>query len=78
MQTEISKIVSNIGATQQAQQIKKTEDKIKKCLGKKFINQQIKTIYSNKNTIIIETNSIEAKTELNLIKTFIRKDIKIK
>ena len=67
MQTEISKIVSNIGATQQAQQIKKIEDKIKKCLGKKFINQQIKTIYSNKNTIIIETNSIEAKTELNLI-----------
>ena len=78
MQTEISKIVSNIGATQQAQQIKKIEDKIKKCLGQTFINQQIKTIYSNKDTIIIETNSIEAKTELNLIKTFINKNIKIK
>ena len=78
MQTEISKIVSNIGATQQAQQIKKIEDKIKKRLGQKFINQQIKTIYSNKDTIIIETNSIEAKTELNLIKTFINKNIKIK
>ncbi len=78
MQTEISKIVANIGATQQAQQIKKIEDKIKKQLGQNFINKQIKTIYSNKETIIIETNSIEAKTELNLIKTFIRKDIKIK
>ena len=66
MQTEISKIVSDINAIRQAQQIKKTEDKIKKHLGQKFIKQHIKTIYSNKEKIIIETKSIEAKTELNI------------
>jgi len=78
MQTEISKIVSDINTIRQAQQIKKTEDKIKKYLGQKFIKQHIKTIYSNKEKIIIETKSIEAKTELGLLKLFDNNNIKIK
>ena len=78
MQTEISKIVSNINTIQQAQQIKKIEDTIKKHLGQSFIKQHIKTIYSNKEKFIIETKSIEAKTELNLLRLFGNKNIKIK
>ena len=78
MQTEISKIVSDINTIQQAQQIKKIEDTIKKHLGQSFIKQHIKTIYSNKEKFIIETKSIEAKTELNLLRLFGNKNIKIK
>tara|TARA_B110000014_G_C19968439_1_gene501274 strand:+ start:460 stop:696 length:237 start_codon:yes stop_codon:yes gene_type:complete len=78
MQTEISKIVSDINTIQQAQQIKKIEDTIKKHLGQNFIKQHIKTIYSNKEKFIIETKSIEAKTELNLLRLFGNKNIKIK
>ena len=78
MHTEISKIVSNIETIQQAQQTKKIENEIKKYLGKKFVQQHIKTIYYNQKQIIIETKSIEAKTELNLLQVFSKKNIKIK
>ena len=43
MQTEISKIMSNIEAIQQAQQIEKIEKKIEKHLGLNFIKKHIKT-----------------------------------
>ena len=77
MHIEINKIVSDIESIQQAQQTKKTEEKIIQHLGKNFM-QHIKTIYFNQNKTIIETKSIEAKTELTLLKIFNNKTTKIK
>ena len=77
MHIEINKIVSDIESIQQAQQTKKTEEKIIKHLGKNFM-QHINAIYFNKNKTIIETKSIEAKTELTLLKIFNNKTTKIK
>ena len=77
MHIEINKIVSDIKSIQRAQQTKKTEEKIIKHLGKNFM-QHIKAIYFNKNKTIIETKSIEAKTELTLLKIFNNKTTKIK
>ena len=77
MHIEINKIVSDIESIQQAQQTKKIEEKIIQHLGKNFM-QHIKAIYFNKNKTIIETKSIEAKTELTLLKIFNNKTTKIK
>ena len=78
MQTEIKKIISNIFVDNELEQIKTTEKDIVGFLGKKFLKKNIKTIYWNNKKIIIQTNSIEAKTEITLIKTKLQKNEKIK
>jgi len=78
MQIEIKKIISDIFVDNELQQIKTTEQDIVGFLGKNFLKKNIKTIYWNNKKIIIQTNSIEAKTEINLIKTKLQKNEKIK
>ena len=68
MGQEIKSIISNIFPKQELDTIQNTEKTLKQKLGKQFFKNNIKTIYWNKNRLIIETRSIEAKTEINLIK----------
>ena len=68
MQTEINNIISSLFSAQQLEKIQKTETEIINSFGKSFIDKNIKTIYWHNNYIIIETHTIEAKTEINLIK----------
>ena len=68
MRQEIKNVISNIFPNQEIQQIQNTEKTIKQKLGKQFFKNNIKTIYWNKKKLIIQTRTIEAKTEVNLIK----------
>ena len=72
MQSEIKAIVQDFFKNQKLDQIQETENKILKFLGKSFLEKNVKQIYRQKSKIIITTNSIEAKTELNLIKSKIK------
>ena len=68
MRQEIKNVILNIFPNQEIQQIKNTEKTIKQKLGKQFFKNNIETIYWNKKNLIIKTRTIEAKTEVNLIK----------
>tara|TARA_Y100001934_G_C11681947_1_gene463785 strand:+ start:256 stop:498 length:243 start_codon:yes stop_codon:yes gene_type:complete len=80
MQTELKKIISNIIVDNKLDKLKETENEIKEQLGQKFLSNNIKNIFWNQDQIVIETKTIEAKTEINLIKTKFtnKKNIKIK
>ena len=68
MELEIKKIISNLFPNQELQKIKETEGTIVKIFGENFFKKHIKTIYWNHQKLIIQTQNIEAKTEINLIK----------
>ena len=74
---EIKTIIKQIFKDQQLDQIQEVEEKIKQQLGKSFFNKHIKRMFLHKNKVIIETNTNEAKTELNLFKTTIKPKIEI-
>lgn len=80
MQTEIKKIISNIIVDNKLDKLKETESEIQEQLGQNFLNNNIKNIFWSQDQIVIETKTIEAKTEINLIKTKFtnKKNIKIK
>ncbi len=75
---EIKTIIKQIFKDQQLDQIQEVEEKIKQQLGKDFFNKHIKRMFLHKNKVIIETNTNEAKTELNLFKTIIKPKIEIR
>ena len=77
MQSEIKTIVQDFFKNQKLDQIQETENKILKFLGKSFLEKNVKQIYRQKSKIIITTNSIEAKTELNLIKSKIKQGVEV-
>ena len=77
MQSEIKTIVQDFFKNQKLDQIQETENKILKFLGKSFLEKNVKQIYRQKSKIIITTNSIEAKTELNLIKSKIKQGAEV-
>ena len=68
MGQEIKSIISTIFPKQELDIIQNTEKTLKQKFGKQFFKNNIKPIYWNKSHLIIETRSIEAKTEINLIK----------
>ena len=68
MPKELKKIIKEIFINQKIKQLQETEKDIKVLLGKDFLKKHIKNIFSQKNKIIIEAKTIEAKTELNLVK----------
>ena len=78
MQTNIKRLIKKIFNEQGLDKIKQTENNIIKLFGKKFLKKEVQNIYKNKKTITIKTNSIEAKTEINLRKTQLNKKFKIK
>ena len=77
MQSEIKTIVQDFFKNQKLDQIQETEKKILKFLGKNFLEKNVKQIYRQNSKIIITTNSIEAKTELNLIKSKIKQTAEV-
>ena len=77
MQSEIKTIVKDFFKHQKLDQIQETEKKIIKILGESFLEKNIKQIYTQNNKTVITTNSIEAKTELNLIKSKIKQTAEV-
>tara|TARA_B100000029_G_C17533614_1_gene944088 strand:- start:975 stop:1211 length:237 start_codon:yes stop_codon:yes gene_type:complete len=65
---EIKSIIKEILIEKEIDLLQTTKNEIQKLLGQKNLKKHIKKITKIKNRIIIETNSIEAKTELNLLK----------
>ena len=68
MQTTIKKIVDKFLKETKLDKIQETEKKLIKQFGQKFVDKNIKEITLKNNKIIIQTNTIEAKTEVNLFK----------
>ena len=75
MEETIKDIVDQFFKEKKLDKVKKTEDALLKQFGKNFVNKNVKQITVNKEKIIIETNTIEAKAEINLYKkTLIKKE----
>ena len=68
MPKEIKKIIKELFVNQKINKLQETEKDIKVLLGKNFLNKHIKKIFLQKDKIIIETKTIEAKTELTIVK----------
>ena len=68
MQTTIKKIVDEFFKETKLDKIQETEKKLIKQFGQKFVDKNITEIKLKNNKIIIQTNTIEAKTEINLFK----------
>ena len=68
MPKELKKIIKELFINQKINKLQETEKDIKVLLGKNFLNKHIKNIFLQKDKIIIEANTIEAKTELTIVK----------
>ena len=68
MTKKLKTILQKIFIEKQIDKLKETQQNIQNLLGKNFIKKHIKEIYKNKNKIIVQTKTIEAKTELNIVK----------
>ena len=78
MQNKIKTVIKQIFNEQGLDKIKQTENKIAQLFGRVFLKKEIQNIYTRKKTIIIKTNSIEAKTEINLRITQLNTKFKVK
>ena len=68
MSKNLNKIIKEIFVEKKIDKLKETEQEIKQNLGEGFLKKHIKGLFVKNNKIIIETKTIEAKTELNIIK----------
>ena len=68
MSKKINNIIKDLLVNKKIDKLKETESDIKKSLGESFLKKHTKGIYIKNDKIIIETKTIEAKTELNIIK----------
>lgn len=68
METTIKNIVDQFFKETKLDKIQETEQKLITKFGQNFIDKHIKQITLKKNSVIIKTNTIEAKTEINLFK----------
>ena len=68
MSKKLNNIIKELLANKKIDKLKETESDIKKSLGENFLKKNTKGIYIKNDKIIIETKTIEAKTELNIIK----------
>ena len=68
MPKELKKIIKELFVNQKINKLQETEKEIKVLLGKNFLNKHIKNIFLQKDKIIIEAKTIEAKTELTIVK----------
>ena len=65
----LKNVIKKILKEKKIDKIEETEKEIEEEINNSFLQKHIKEIYIYKEQIIIETNSAEAKTEINLIKT---------
>ena len=77
MEETIKEIVDQFFKEKKLDKVKKTEDALLKQFGKNFVNKNVKQITVKEEKIIIKTNTIEAKTEINLYKKILIKEGKI-
>jgi len=77
MSKNLNKIIQEIFIEKKIDKLQETEKKIKLFLGKSFIKKHINNIFLEKNKVVIETKTIEAKTELNIIKKNFNTQIKL-
>jgi len=68
METTIKNIVDQFFKETKLDKIQETEQRLITKFGQNFIDKHIKQITLKKNSVIIKTNTIEAKTEINLFK----------
>ena len=68
MTKNLKTIIQKIFIEKQINKLQETQESIQKLLGASFIKKHIKEIYKQKNKIIVQTKTIEAKTELNIVK----------
>ena len=77
MPKELKNIIKELFVKQKINKLQETEKDIKNLLGKNFLNKHIKNIFLQKDKIIIETKTIEAKTELTIVKKNFKKVTKL-
>ena len=77
MSKNLNKIIQEIFVDKKINKLQKTEKEIKDFLGEKFLKKHIKNIFLDKNKTVIEVNTIEAKTELNIIKKNFNTQLKL-
>ena len=77
MEETIKEIVDQFFKEKKLDKVKKMEDALLKQFGKSFVNKNVKQITVKEENIIIKTNTIEAKTEINLYKKTLIKEGKI-
>ena len=77
MPKNLNKIIEEIFVEKQIDKLKDTKKDIETILGKDFFNKHIKKMFLKKDKIIIHTTTIEAKTELNIIKKNFNTKIKL-
>ena len=68
MTKNLNTIIKKIFIEKQIDKLKEVQKSIQKLLGENFIKKHIKEIYKQNNKIVVQTKTIEAKTELNIIK----------
>lgn len=77
MEETIKEIVDQFFKEKKLDKVKETEDALLKRFGKNFVNKNVKQITVKEEKVIIKTNTIEAKTEINLYKKTLIKEGKI-
>ncbi|OUT40596.1 MAG: hypothetical protein CBB66_02080 [bacterium TMED6] len=77
MEETIKEIVDQFFKEKKLDKVKETEDALLKQFGKNFVNKNVKQITVKEEKVIIKTNTIEAKTEINLYKKTLIKEGKI-
>ena len=77
MEETIKEIVDQFFKEKKLDKVKETEDALLKQFGKSFVNKNVKQITVKEEKVIIKTNTIEAKTEINLYKKTLTKEGKI-
>jgi|TARA_B100001540_G_C15398061_1_gene457527 hypothetical protein len=68
MTKNLNTIIQKIFIEKQIDKLKEVQKSIQKLLGENFIKKHIKEIYKQNNKIVVQTKTIEAKTELNIVK----------
>ena len=68
MTKKLKTILQKIFIEKQIDKLKETQQSIQNLLRKNFIKKHIKEIYKQNNKIVVQTKTIEAKTELNIVK----------
>tara|TARA_B100001142_G_scaffold245647_1_gene245110 strand:- start:1971 stop:2207 length:237 start_codon:yes stop_codon:yes gene_type:complete len=68
MSKKIKKIIQSILNDNNINKLQETEKGIKALLGEGFLKKHTKNIFLEKEKVVVEVKTIEAKTELNIIK----------
>jgi len=77
MSKKLNKIIQELFIKKNINKLQETEKEIKKILGGIFVKKHISNIFLERNKTVIEVRTIEAKTELNIIKKNFNTQLKL-